>query len=355
MKIRAIEMSWFAVLNQEDIVEEIMQMPSGVTGPAYIVIPGEDRSLVGKRYNRQTGAFEEVMYYYAVLNNKGIVTEVFSSATKQTDVGLVEIESEDAALIGKWYDEKRHCFVEPPACVLAEHSTDEICYKKENKWLNGKLDELDNAIATGVGKDGESAYEIALEQGFQGTVSEWMDSLKGTAGPMGPQGNKGADGPQGPVGPQGPKGDQGEPGPKGERGQIGPQGEKGEAGPKGEPGAIGPTGPQGLDGKCIAASGTSGTHMYIQYTDGTMLCAGKLYTRTGKFDTVYFPVPFSECYAIQVSNTLLVNGSPGSDSKFALHWYTLKDNRSFYLATAPYGTDFSGSVGYSYTAIGRWK
>lgn len=33
-----------------------------------------------------------------------------------------------------------------------------------------------------VGKDGKSAYEVAIDQGFQGTEAEWLESLKGEAG-----------------------------------------------------------------------------------------------------------------------------------------------------------------------------
>lgn len=36
--------------------------------------------------------------------------------------------------------------------------------------------------ATGLaGKDGKSAYELAVQQGFTGTLDEWLASLKATA------------------------------------------------------------------------------------------------------------------------------------------------------------------------------
>jgi len=34
----------------------------------------------------------------------------------------------------------------------------------------------------GVGKDGKSAYEIALDKGFEGSEEEWLNSLKGISG-----------------------------------------------------------------------------------------------------------------------------------------------------------------------------
>ena len=56
------------------------------------------------------------------------------------------------------------------------------------------------------GDPGKSAYQIAVENGFQGTEQEWLDSL---IGPMGPKGDKGDQGLPGIQGIQGPKGEQG--------------------------------------------------------------------------------------------------------------------------------------------------
>lgn len=95
-------------------------------------------------------------------------------------------------------------------------------------------------LGTGIpGKDGKSAYEIAVDNGFVGTESEWLESLKGPQGEPGPQGPAGTEGPKGDTGP---KGEQGEPGPQGPEGPMGPEGPKGE---KGDVGDIGPEGPQG--------------------------------------------------------------------------------------------------------------
>ena len=51
--------------------------------------------------------------------------------------------------------------------------------------------------------DGKSAYEIAVEHGYEGTEAQWLASLQGAQGPAGasgPQGPAGADGQQGPAG-----------------------------------------------------------------------------------------------------------------------------------------------------------
>jgi len=50
--------------------------------------------------------------------------------------------------------------------------------------LNGKWSEVTSSNGGGneVGKDGKSAYEIALDKGFEGSEEEWLESLKGTNG-----------------------------------------------------------------------------------------------------------------------------------------------------------------------------
>ena len=48
-----------------------------------------------------------------------------------------------------------------------------------------------------VGSRGYSAYEVAVQQGFEGTVDEWLASLQGEQGPEGPEGPQGNPGPTG--------------------------------------------------------------------------------------------------------------------------------------------------------------
>lgn len=116
------------------------------------------------------------------------------------------------------------------------------------------------------GEQGKSAFDIAIEQGYTGTVEQWLQSLVGpqgapgekgdigNAGPAGAKGDKGDPGEQGPQGIQGtpgPKGDKGDPGEQGiqgEKGEPGPQGEQGLQGPQGEKGDAGPQGPKGDKG-----------------------------------------------------------------------------------------------------------
>ena len=74
------------------------------------------------------------------------------------------------------------------------------------------------------GKDGRSAYEIATENGFVGTVAEWLESLKGRDGIDGKDGLPGKDGKDGLPGKDGTNGKDGLPGKDGRDGRDGKDG-----------------------------------------------------------------------------------------------------------------------------------
>lgn len=129
----------------------------------------------------------------------------------------------------------------------------------------------DGSAAASVGEDlprGKSAYEIAKENGFNGTETEWLASLKGEPGAPGADGRDGEDGKTPYVGDNGNwyigaddtgKPSRGEKGEKGEKGDTGAQGIQGEQGiqgvqgEKGDKGDTGAQGPQGLQGPQGAA------------------------------------------------------------------------------------------------------
>ena len=69
-------------------------------------------------------------------------------------------------------------------------------YSKEPYFISGG----------GAGEPGKSAYEIAVEHGFEGDEQAWLESLKGDKGDPGPQGLPGVDGKDGADGEQGPPG-----------------------------------------------------------------------------------------------------------------------------------------------------
>lgn len=97
---------------------------------------------------------------------------------------------------------------------------------------------------------GKSAYEVAVENGFSGTETEWLASLKGATGAPGADGKDGTDGKTPYVGDNGNwyigADDTGKPS----------RGEKGEKGEKGEPGMDGVTPTFGIESVETGKPGT---------------------------------------------------------------------------------------------------
>ena len=137
------------------------------------------------------------------------------------------------------------------------------------------------------GTDGKSAYQIAVEQGYQGSESDWLSSLKGDKGEKGNTGAKGNPGQDGAEGKsayaiavehgyedseekwllslKGEKGDTGERGEKGDTGDRGLQGVPGEKGEKGDAGVAGKDGTDGFSP--IANVVKNGSVITITITD----------------------------------------------------------------------------------------
>lgn len=120
---------------------------------------------------------------------------------------------------------------------------------------------LHNGANGEKGTDGKSAYQIAVEQGYQGSESDWLSSLKGDKGDKGNTGAKGNPGQDGAEGKSAYaiavehgyedsedkwllslKGEKGDAGERGEKGDTGLQGERGEKGEKGDAGVAGKDG-----------------------------------------------------------------------------------------------------------------
>lgn len=64
-------------------------------------------------------------------------------------------------------------------------------------------------LGGGGGSAGKSAYEIAVDNGFEGDEEAWLESLKGERGLQGAAGERGAQGEQGPPGKDGTNGNDG--------------------------------------------------------------------------------------------------------------------------------------------------
>ncbi|MBQ6699917.1 MAG: hypothetical protein IJM98_04585 [Oscillospiraceae bacterium] len=92
-------------------------------------------------------------------------------------------------------------------------------------------------VFSGCAQNGKSAYEIAVEYGFEGTELEWLESLKGADGKDGKDGIDGKDGRDGVDGKDG------------SNGMDGYSGTDGADGKDGRDGTDGRDGKDGMDGK----------------------------------------------------------------------------------------------------------
>lgn len=116
---------------------------------------------------------------------------------------------------------------------------------KENAGKALAVDEEGNVVPSegGAGADGKSAYEIAVENGFEGDEAAWLASLKGADGKPGADGTPGANGKDGTTPTIGSNGnwylgteDTGKPS-RGEQGIPGKDGTDGKDGAPGKDGA----------------------------------------------------------------------------------------------------------------------
>ena len=73
--------------------------------------------------------------------------------------------------------------------ILAQGMAGKSAYELAvEKGYRGTLDEWLASLNGSNGDDGKSAYEVAVENGYQGTEEEWLASLKGSAGDQGDDG-----------------------------------------------------------------------------------------------------------------------------------------------------------------------
>lgn len=224
---------------------ELVKQPSGE-----VLDPAELEELSVKVASENGAGCAPVPH---TIEDKKLVVELTAEVTRQLGLGVYTLTA-TGRIPDPAYDDGYHDYeIVAPLCKVTKYGSNETPVKVQANVLEGLK-----------GKDGKSAYEIAVKHGYTGTEEEWAKALTpsggGGAGTAGPKGDKGEAGPQGPAGPAGPIGPKGETGPAGERGEqgpIGPAGQQGQKGDAGERGPIGPAGPKGDDAYQV----------YLQETD----------------------------------------------------------------------------------------
>ena len=114
--------------------------------------------------------------------------------------------------------------------------------------IDGKIASLHDGKDGKDGENGKSAYEIAVQNGYDGTETDWLESLKGQKGDTG---------------------EPGIPGEKGERGEPGIPGEKGDQGEKGDAGTPGKDGVDGFSPVATVTETDDGVVITITDKEGT--------------------------------------------------------------------------------------
>lgn len=169
-------MYYYAYLDENDICTAIYALPSSITGDRFIPLPDNDPSIVGKRYNRSTYSFETV-YYYAILNDKNVVTEVeFKFTEQQTSTVYRAITFAQYQTVKGLYWNGTD-YVIPPISIAAIASTDEVNYKDQDKWLSTKLDEMDANISANENDISTISTNLSTVVASLTTVSQNLSAL----------------------------------------------------------------------------------------------------------------------------------------------------------------------------------
>lgn len=131
--------------------------------------------------------------------------EFINTVTKQVlDIEDKMNDFERRAENGMFKGEKGDKGDKGDAFTYADFTVEQLAGLKGPKGDKGDKGETGDRGFNGLdGADGKSAYELAAENGFDGSVEEYLLSLKGA------QGEPGKDGAAGPQGPKGDKGDAG--------------------------------------------------------------------------------------------------------------------------------------------------
>lgn len=171
---------------------------------------------------------------------------------------------------------------------------------------------------------GDSAYEVAVEQGFVGTVQQWLVSLVGAKGATGATGATGA------------------PGAKGDTGATGAAGAKGDPGTPGAPGVV-----QSVNGKSQAAVVLTAADVNALPESG-LVAGGNLQLDAATLD--YRGLTFSTAgvprWVYQVDNTAEAGADAGSNFELA-NWSDAGEWKSAVL----FGDRATGNLGIGTGAL----
>lgn len=158
-------MFYYGFINDQSICTGTYGFPTEVTIPNYIYIgTTDDKTVIGKKWTGN-GWVEVIYYFYAQLNEKDLCIGVQEYQTEVIDARLIRIETLDESLIGFWYDRADSTFKPAPIRVLADHSTDVVNYRNEDRWLSDVLDEKANSLTIYSKTEADARFALKGEGG----------------------------------------------------------------------------------------------------------------------------------------------------------------------------------------------
>lgn len=208
-------MYYYAYINESNICTGVYAMPSELNVPGYIAITESQyntQSVVGMYFNEETGSWEApVTWYYAVLNERDIVTNVVDAGQETIAENYIRINALDQSLVGMVYDRTTQQFRAATFKDIAAHSTDDINVGSTDESLTARLAAI-SAAGSGSGSgtpgsdgadgaDGEDGGYYTPAVSADGTLS-WTASKDGMPA-VAPANIKGSDGQDGAPGAEG--------------------------------------------------------------------------------------------------------------------------------------------------------
>ena len=122
------------------------------------------------------------------IEDKKLVVEVTAEVTRQLGLGVYTLTATGRIPDPAYADGYHDYEIVVDLCKVTKYGSNETPVKVQANVLEGLK-----------GKDGKSAYEIFVENGYQGSLQKWMEDIMpkggagGGAGTAGPKGDKGDD------------------------------------------------------------------------------------------------------------------------------------------------------------------
>lgn len=123
---------------------------------------------------------------------------LYNSCTVENNCIVYEFTEQTAASAGympcefQIYGADGQIITSPKFAIIVSglvYDDSEVESSSEFTALAQAMTDLADLKANGLkGDEGDSAYEVAVEDGFEGTPREWLESLRGPEGPEGPMG-----------------------------------------------------------------------------------------------------------------------------------------------------------------------